>query len=1174
MELRIDEKDDVSLSSYGDDPESSTGESEPKPFGGQSSPDELHYAQKETKRVKWSKILVYVVLAGSAAATAALAYMYTAAAQTEQFEARFKTYADELHIISNEDLQDKMDVGEILAKEMTSFAMVRNETWPFVTLPDFERRNEKPMHISEATLISFQTLVRPGEEQQWGQYSMNNSGWIREALLFEGSKDSTYNTIPSIIHDKDGNKVMAGSSAYPGKRATAEEQTVENFMNSISLPVWQTYKAPDSRTVNLDLLHYSQYRSVVEEVMLAQGSSFSFLLTDDFVNMIAGRNIANSTGPFCFILIPVRKNFFLEVSSDNMAGYLLILVPWMTFFHRILPFGVAGIDVVIGSTCSDTGSYTLRVEGPDVIAVGAGDLHDRNFDYLGRTPYSWERLANQTLFHNGERCELLFNTYPTVMLQDEFVTNEPLMYALVVVSVFAFTALIFISYDFVVQRRQTKVMTTAKQTQAIVSHLFPKQIQDRILADAEREAEAQNERDKNKRRNMYRKSNADQLHTFLRGGKDDFMTPGKSRPLADLFPEATVIFADIVGFTAWSSTREPAQVFMLLETIYKAFDEIAARRKVFKVETVGDCYVAVVGLPDPRRDHAVVMTRFARDCLFRFNSLTRDLVLELGPDTEELDIRIGIHSGPVTAGVLRGERARFQLFGDTVNIASKMEHTGRPNMIQASQETANLLRAAGKKNWLTLRSETVSTGLDELMQTYWVDGGLASSGKSNTSDLNSSEPYVAEPGEQPAAILAEVAAAPEEMEMDKNDKHERLVAWNCDILSKLLSQVIAHRLSHDVTPDPVEKIRELEKEFGEKHLIMSEVTEIMKLPKETTPGTAVDPYSIELSETLLKQLNEYVSSLATMYRNNPFHNFEHASHVTMSVMKLLSRIVAPELDESETLHDHTYGITSDPLTQFAVVLSALMHDADHPGVPNSQLVREQSRLAVAYQLKSIAEQNSVDLAWELLMDEKFEELRRTIYATEVEFRRFRQMVVNTVMATDIMDKDLGKLRKERWDKAFADEGDADPDSVDRKASIVIEHLIAASDVAHTMQHWHVYQKWNKRFFHECYNAYLSGRSEKNPADTWFEGEKGFFDFYIVPLARKLKNCGVFGVSSDEYLQFALSNRKEWESKGQEIVASMLEAIHSRPAPAAQPKVNGDNSDRTATTSVGSSSKKG
>lgn len=113
--------------------------------------------------------------------------------------------------------------------------------------------------------------------------------------------------------------------------------------------------------------------------------------------------------------------------------------------------------------------------------------------------------------------------------------------------------------------------------------------------------------------------------------------------------------------------REPSQVFTLLETIYHEFDMIAKKRRVFKVETVGDCYVAVCGLPEPRRDHAVVMARFARDCLFRMEKALKRLEVSLGPDTTELGMRVGLHSGPVTAGVLRGERARFQLFGDTVS---------------------------------------------------------------------------------------------------------------------------------------------------------------------------------------------------------------------------------------------------------------------------------------------------------------------------------------------------------------------------------------------------------------------------------------------------------------------------------------------------------------------------
>jgi hypothetical protein len=281
----------------------------------------------------------------------------------------------------------------------------------------------------------------------------------------------------------------------------------------------------------------------------------------------------------------------------------------------------------------------------------------------------------------------------------------------------------------------------------------------------------------------------------------------------------------------------------------------------------------------------------------------------------------------------------------------------------------------------------------------------------------------------------------------------------------------------------------------------------------------------------------------------------------MSVTKLLTRIVAPSdvLDDYRdlankdlisTLHDHTYGITSDPLTQFACVFSALIHDVDHAGIPNTQLVVENAELASRYDSKSVAEQNSIDLAWDLLMKEEYSELRRTICATNSEFVRFRQLVVNSVMATDIMNKDLKKIRDIRWSKAFDDnpaetnEGIASQqvalDQVNRKATIVIEHIIQASDVSHTMQHWHIYRKWNELFYLECYKAYANGRAVNDPTETWYQGELDFYDYNIIPLAKKLKECGVFGVSSTEYLQYAMSNRSEWESKGKEIVAEMKE----------------------------------
>jgi hypothetical protein len=281
----------------------------------------------------------------------------------------------------------------------------------------------------------------------------------------------------------------------------------------------------------------------------------------------------------------------------------------------------------------------------------------------------------------------------------------------------------------------------------------------------------------------------------------------------------------------------------------------------------------------------------------------------------------------------------------------------------------------------------------------------------------------------------------------------------------------------------------------------------------------------------------------------------------MSAVKLLKRIVMSDNVDyrrdskqkatdkvkaiAKDLHQATYGISSDPVTQFSTVFSALIHDTGHTGVPNGQLAKEEPDTAERYRNKSIAEQRSVDIAWDILMEPDYENLRNVIFPTEFEMRHFRQLIVNSVLATDIFDKELSALRKARWQKAFhADElvvpiKESAGDAFNRKATIVIEHIIQASDVAHTMQHWHVYQKWNERLFRELYAAFREGRSDKDPSEGWYKGELWFFDNYVIPLAKKLNECGVFGVSSAEYLNYAIENRDEWERKGKEIIPVMV-----------------------------------
>jgi hypothetical protein len=318
----------------------------------------------------------------------------------------------------------------------------------------------------------------------------------------------------------------------------------------------------------------------------------------------------------------------------------------------------------------------------------------------------------------------------------------------------------------------------------------------------------------------------------------------------------------------------------------------------------------------------------------------------------------------------------------------------------------------------------------------------------------------------------------------------------------------------------------------------------------------VDAESIELDSDVVSQLRNYVNAIASRYQNNPFHSFDHACHVTMSVHKLLKRVVTPDISKEDLaqaerdrnhlascLHAFTHGINSDPVALFAIVFSALIHDVDHRGVSNTQLGKEEPEMGQHYKHKSIAEQNSLDIAWDLLMSTKFDALRGCLFGgIPSELLRFRQVVVNVVLATDIFDKEINDLRQARWKKAFSGAA-GEKDNDDLQATIVLEHIIQASDVSHTMQHWHVYLKWNRRLFQEMSLAYRAGRMAIDPADFWYEGELQFFDNYVLPLGKKLQECQVFGVSSDEYLNYAVSNRNEWEEKGKGVIKEMLGTVH-------------------------------
>jgi len=181
--------------------------------------------------------------------------------------------------------------------------------------------------------------------------------------------------------------------------------------------------------------------------------------------------------------------------------------------------------------------------------------------------------------------------------------------------------------------------------------------------------------------------------------------------LAERFDSATVLFADIVNFTPFSASVSPLELVSMLNQIFSAFDQLAEQYGLEKIKTIGDAYMVAGGLPTPKADHAEAIAKMALAMQVAIRQFRRD-------NGENFQIRIGIHTGSVVAGVIGTKKFIYDLWGDTVNIASRMETQGEPGRIQVTAATYARLRN---------RFQFEERGTIEVkgcgpMRTYWLVG--------------------------------------------------------------------------------------------------------------------------------------------------------------------------------------------------------------------------------------------------------------------------------------------------------------------------------------------------------------------------------------------------------------------------------------------------------------------
>jgi hypothetical protein len=196
--------------------------------------------------------------------------------------------------------------------------------------------------------------------------------------------------------------------------------------------------------------------------------------------------------------------------------------------------------------------------------------------------------------------------------------------------------------------------------------------------------------------------------------------------------------------------------------------------------------------------------------------------------------------------------------------------------------------------------------------------------------------------------------------------------------------------------------------------------------------------SDRLDQNVMDELKAYVKTILYGYQDVPYHNFKHCYHVTISTNKLMDMIL--QRVPGETYRPVTYGFRDDPLMQFALLFSALIHDVHHMGIPNRQLANEDDGLAIKYNDQSIAENQSLYIGFAELLKSEYANLSSVIFPRKDDYRRFRSACVDLVLATDIASPERSQLGKSKWKEAFGDPYE----TVERKVMKQLERRASVS----------------------------------------------------------------------------------------------------------------------------------
>lgn len=524
----------------------------------QEEKDEIAEAEA---RVVWRlRALVLISLLLSAVASSFGVLYYLRSSETAEFEDSFNSDAGKLLQTIGTVLDNTLGATDAFIVKLVSYAKASNSSWPYVTMPYFALHATKVLKLSQGIHLGMKHIVYENQRETWETYSEQEHGWIQDSLDIQEQLDDWRVPIIREFNTTGGIVTPFG---------TPIEKPFPFYKNSY-LPLWQ--QAPiitgpgNPVPFNGDIFALPRNAPgsalAITSKKITMGETFWGIIAnfsdpfEIYVQQLAADWGSNFIPPderpdepsfqLNFPVIDAVDSVTVDIEDDSLevVGVMTITYYFRSFLRDILPPKTTGVVVVVENACENQ-VFSYLLDGPTTKYLGQEDFHDESYNYLLHSvtlsdllQVTREESPYTGLPFESETCPKTLNVYASKEYEDGFRTIKPVLFTCITVFIFIFTSSIFIFYDWYVGRRQRILADKAKASGAIVSSLFPEAYHDRLM-------QANNvSTEEVPRENM--------LRNFLERNESKVAVnladeaSGNMDPIADLYPNCTVLFGDIV----------------------------------------------------------------------------------------------------------------------------------------------------------------------------------------------------------------------------------------------------------------------------------------------------------------------------------------------------------------------------------------------------------------------------------------------------------------------------------------------------------------------------------------------------------------------------------------------------------------------------------------------------